>query len=216
LLKSRRRLADGAIRMLIQRSKDDLPGDDLHKYIEFWSGTRRILYTPCNDHDLYLAFSCLNKDLRARSLPIDKPLWQCSFPHLAKLLGRVEGEGRWDPFEVVKLHKWSSGRVAILGDAAHAQAPNLGQGGGCAMMNALGLAAALERQSDDIEGALRTWEARERPLTEHTQRIASTWSALTTWPDSWRAIAFRLVGKSARLNGMRLRTARHVPTGAAP
>ena len=51
------------------------------------SGTRRILYTPCNERDLYLAFSCLNADLGAKALPIDKPLWQVSFPHLAKLLG---------------------------------------------------------------------------------------------------------------------------------
>jgi 2-polyprenyl-6-methoxyphenol hydroxylase-like FAD-dependent oxidoreductase len=216
LLKSRWRLADGAIRMLIPRSTEDLPEEDLGKYIEFWSGTRRILYTPCNDRDLYLAFSCLNNDLKARSLPIDKPLWQASLPHLAKLLGRIDEVGRWDPFEVVKLHRWSAGRVAILGDAAHAQAPNLGQGGGCAMMNALGLAVALEQNGDDIQSALEAWERRERPLPEHTQRIASIWSALTTWPDSWRSAAFQLVGKSAWLNAMRLRTARHVPTGTAP
>lgn len=213
LLKSRRRLADGAIRMLIPRSHEDLPGEDLGKYIEFWSGTRRILYTPCNDRDLYLALSCLNNDLRAKSLPIDKPLWQGSFPHLAKLLGRIDKVGRWDPFEVVKLHRWSAGRVAILGDAAHAQAPNLGQGGGCAMMNALGLAVAIEQNGDDIPSALEAWERRERPLTEHTQRIAGMWSALTNWPDSWRSAAFLLVGRSTWLNGMRLKTARHVPTG---
>lgn len=156
LLKSRRRLADGAIRMLIPRSGGDLPAEDLDKYIEFWSGTRRILYTPCNNSDLYLAFTCLNSDYRAKSLPIDRPLWQAAFPHLANLLGRIEEVGRWDPFEVVKLHRWSAGRVAILGDAAHAQAPNLGQGGGCAIMNALGLAVALEQHGDDIAGALET------------------------------------------------------------
>ena len=53
-------------------------------------------------------------------------------------------------FEVITLKRWSAGRLAIVGDAAHAQAPNLGQGGGCAMMNGLGLAVAIEETGGDI------------------------------------------------------------------
>ena len=37
------------------------------------------------------------------------------------------------------------------------------------MMNALGLAVALQ-DALDLTSALKQWEARERPLTEHTQR----------------------------------------------
>jgi 2-polyprenyl-6-methoxyphenol hydroxylase-like FAD-dependent oxidoreductase len=215
LLKSRAQLIDGAVRVLVPRSNDDLPADDLDKYIEFWSGTRRILYTPCSKTDLYIAFTCLDADAGAKHLPIDKPLWKASFPHLSAMIDRVGASGRWDLFEVVKLHRWSIGRVAILGDAAHAQAPNLGQGGGCAMMNALSLSVSVEQSPDDIPGALRDWERRERPLTEHTQRVSNMWGALTTWPDALRSAAFKLVGHSALLSRIRLRTANHRPTGTA-
>ena len=58
----------------------------------------------------------------------------------------------------------------MIGDAAHALPPNIGQGGGCAMMNALSLAVYLDRESD-MPTALATWERDERPITEHTQRI---------------------------------------------
>ena len=42
---------------------------------------------------------------------------------------------------------------------------------GCAMMNALCLAVALS-ECDDVTTALKAWERRERPLTEHTQDLA--------------------------------------------
>ena len=54
----------------------------------------------------------------------------------------------WVPFQVLRLARWSSGRVAVLGDAAHALPPDLGQGGGCAMMNALSSAVEVADAPD--------------------------------------------------------------------
>ncbi|MGH7003763.1 MAG: FAD-dependent oxidoreductase [Alphaproteobacteria bacterium] len=110
------------------------------------------------------------------------------------------------------MKRWSQGRVAVVGDAAHAMAPNLGQGGACAMMNALALAVCLDRCSD-IAAGLAAWERQERPLTDHTQRLSSFYSELTTWPDSLRAAAFWMTSRSKWLRKQYLRTALHVPTG---
>lgn len=63
---------------------------------------------------------------------------------------------RWDTFEFIKLKSWSISNVAILGDAAHAQPPYLGQSGGCTMMNALGRADAATLNHGPISDALRT------------------------------------------------------------
>jgi 2-polyprenyl-6-methoxyphenol hydroxylase-like FAD-dependent oxidoreductase len=43
--------------------------------------------------------------------------------HLEKLIDRIEEQGRYDRFELIKLRRWSAGRVAIIGDAAHALPP---------------------------------------------------------------------------------------------
>jgi 2-polyprenyl-6-methoxyphenol hydroxylase-like FAD-dependent oxidoreductase len=212
LLKLRKRLGDGGIRMLIHRRAEEADSEDGQKIIEYWSGRRRIIHAPCSRDWLYLALTTTLDDEDGKALPLCQSSWRRSFPYLAPLFKRIGDEGRWDPFEVVKLTSWSRGRVAVVGDAAHAQAPNLGQGGGCAMMNALGLAVALA-ETLEVEPALTHWERRERPLTEHTQRISSLYGAVTTWPDTLRSLALGVATRSHWLLEQRMRAANHNPTG---
>lgn len=211
LLQSRVRLGDGAIRVLIPRRNDAVDASDT--IVEHWSGKRRLLYVPCGRDWLYLALTTLNDDVQGRSVPLDLASWSRSFPHLRPLLERIADNGRWDSFERISLRSWSAGRVAVVGDAAHAQAPNLGQGGGCAMMNALGLAVAVQRHAD-LPTALHQWEATERGLIEHTQRVSSLYGRVGRLPDWMRARAFRFADSRPWLIGQRMRTANHTPTGA--
>jgi 2-polyprenyl-6-methoxyphenol hydroxylase-like FAD-dependent oxidoreductase len=161
--------------------------------------------------------SCLARDAGARAVPIDAGVWTPSFPHLAALFDRIATEAdwsrvRWSRFETVRLKSWHAGRVAVLGDAAHAMSPNLGQGSGCAMMNALALAAALEDASQ-VSRALELWERRERPLTEHTQRWSTLYGHVTSWPQGLRSLAFNALGNIGWLRRQYQRTANHMPTG---
>jgi 2-polyprenyl-6-methoxyphenol hydroxylase-like FAD-dependent oxidoreductase len=213
LLARRKAMPDGAIRLLLPKTAEERAAGDTGTTIEYWSGSRRILYTPCSDDEIYVALTMLDKDSAARATPIDAALWSRAFPHLAGLVGRI-GDGRYDRFELIKLKRWSSGHVAILGDAAHALPPNLGQGGGCAMMNALAMAVHLER-APDVASGLAVWEAAERPLTEHTQRMSVFFGLATTWPAPLQRLFFLAAGRSALISEMRTRTARHLPTGAA-
>ena len=78
---------------------------------------------------------------------------------------------------VIKCKSWSAGHACLVGDAAHATTPNVGQGGGMAMQNGLALSAYLAKVKDrrDIPAALAAWEVAMRPLVEATQR----WSSLS-------------------------------------
>jgi len=222
LLAKRRQLVDGCTRLLMDKTPEERRSAggvrimDTRvidtKTVEYWSGTRRLLYTPCSETEIYIALTMLDHDEAAKAVPVRKDIWKRAFPHLEALIDRIGEQGRYDRFELIKLTRWSAGRVAIIGDAAHALPPNIGQGGGCAMMNALSLAVHLDR-APDVPAALAAWERQERPITDHTQRISVLLGLPTTWPPPLRAFALALAGRSKWLTLQRTRTALHRPTG---
>ncbi|WP_137991580.1 FAD-dependent monooxygenase [Streptomyces vilmorinianum] len=63
------------------------------------------------------------------------------------------------------LPSFVAGRVALLGDAAHAMTPNLGQGACQALEDAVVLAAALAREPD-TDTALGSYDAQRRPRAQ--------------------------------------------------
>ena len=212
LVRTRRYLVDGCTRLLIEKTPEERGSGEGATTVEYWSGSRRVLYTPCSETELYIALVMLDSDVTAKAVPVDKDAWKRWFPYLAPLIDRLGGEGRYDRFELIRLDRWSSGKVAVIGDAAHALPPNIGQGGGCAMMNALALAVHLDGASD-IPAALEKWERAERPITDHTQRVSVALGWPTTWPPKLRALALSLAGKSKWVVKQRTKTALHRPTG---
>ena len=77
--------------------------------------------------------------------------------------------------EEVRLERWVQGRVALLGDAAHAMTPNIGQGAGMAMEDAEVLAEELEsarRGAEAVEQALESYARRRKPRVESVMRIS--------------------------------------------
>lgn len=72
----------------------------------------------------------------------------------------------------VRCDAWSSGNVVLIGDAAHAMSPNLGQGANCALVDALALAShiAAANSSSDLSGVLTRFERDRRPLVDGLQR----------------------------------------------
>jgi len=64
---------------------------------------------------------------------------------------------RSDIFDLKPITKWWNGRVALLGDAAHATTPNLGQGGCQAVEDAYVIAKCLKEKSS-IEKAFEQYQ----------------------------------------------------------
>ncbi|MBO0778945.1 MAG: FAD-dependent monooxygenase [Ktedonobacteraceae bacterium] len=68
-----------------------------------------------------------------------------------------------DVYAIAPLTRWSEGRVVLVGDAAHAMAPNMGQGGCQAIEDAPVLAECLQAHATDIPTALRAYEMKRIP-----------------------------------------------------
>jgi 2-polyprenyl-6-methoxyphenol hydroxylase-like FAD-dependent oxidoreductase len=210
---------DGAVRVTIPRLPAEIAADDRDGtvMVEAWADRRRVLYCPVTKAEFYVLLGCTASDAAARATPIDPVAWTQSFPTMRDLFVRVREQAdwpqaRWDQFQTIRLRRWSAGRVALLGDAAHAMPPYLAQGAGHAMMNALGLAVALQ-EAPSLESALGRWEWRERPLTEHTQRWTRIYSATMFLPKALKKISIRVEQQIPWVAAQYVRAANHVPTG---
>jgi 2-polyprenyl-6-methoxyphenol hydroxylase-like FAD-dependent oxidoreductase len=93
--------------------------------------------------------------------------------------------------EWIECEKWHSGRVVLIGDAAHASSPMMGQGGCMAMEDAWALAKEL-RAAATVEGALASYASRRKPRVEWVQQQSMALTAsLTTGPAAVRNAALR-------------------------
>ncbi len=106
----------------------------------------------------------------------------------------------------VRQPVWTRGRVALIGDAAHATAPVWAQGAALAVEDALVLADELATRSDwELVGA--AYERRQRPRVEHVQAMTDRLSRAAALPDWLRnRVAPRLGPRNYRATHEPLRT----------
>jgi 2-methyl-3-hydroxypyridine 5-carboxylic acid dioxygenase len=174
----RERSRDGITRFLVPRHKAELqqlePDTEWDNYIDFWNiepRVLRVLYVPCNDEEVYLALMAPVSDAQGSKVPIDLALWTENFPHLAPVLEEAAKlHGKYYGYQTTRVDHWTEGRVAIIGDAAHAMCPALAQGAGCSIHNAWTLATeATGASTEELPEVLRAWERLERPITDRAQ-----------------------------------------------
>jgi len=92
---------------------------------------------------------------------------------VTEVLKHVESCFWWGLYDRRPLPSWSNGRLALLGDAAHAMLPHLGQGANQAIEDGVALAVLLEGcRSDDVADALKRYQALRRPRTDRIQAEA--------------------------------------------
>lgn len=192
-----RDLEDGCGRHLIRRTESD----PSHVTLEYWNGGRRIGICPCSPDDVYVYLCCPADDAEGREKPLNVASWVRSFPRFGDVIERIPDTGRWASFHDVVARSWHCGRVALVGDAAHAMSPNLGQGANVAMTSGVSLAQTLDTVAQ-VPAALERWEHSERPVAEATQRYSRMYGRMgTKWPrwalDARSAVVWGL-GRSKR------------------
>ena len=88
--------------------------------------------------------------------------------NLQKLFNQAEHVVKWGLFDRDPMATWTSGRVTLLGDAAHPMLPFLSQGAAMAIEDAFVLARALAGARDPVS-ALRQYERHRMPRTSRVQ-----------------------------------------------
>jgi 2-polyprenyl-6-methoxyphenol hydroxylase-like FAD-dependent oxidoreductase len=100
--------------------------------------------------------------------------WRPVLPTAADLLERVSSfeDLLINTVRRVDCRRWFSGHLVLLGDAAHAMAPNLGQGANSALVDGVVLAEELASAAS-VQDALAAYDRRRRPLARRIQKTAA-------------------------------------------
>jgi salicylate hydroxylase len=91
-------------------------------------------------------------------------------PCIEELLSKVESCFWWGLYDREPLSRWGSGRVTLLGDAAHPMLPHMGQGVNQAIDDAAALAVHLgSATQDSVPQALEAYATQRRARTRAVQ-----------------------------------------------
>jgi len=116
-------------------------------------------------------------------------------PVIGRVIAAISGPGgsgfRWGMYDRVPLPRWSSGRLTLLGDAAHPMLPHLGQGVNQALEDAVALATLLGAAAGPagVPSALAAYERLRRDRTARVQQGSRRQGA--GWDNSGRQLIDR-------------------------
>ncbi|MFE9022910.1 FAD-dependent monooxygenase [Streptomyces sp. NPDC007808] len=111
-------------------------------------------------------------------------------PFVTEILAACERPGRWALYDREPRRVWSTDRVTLLGDAAHAMLPHHGQGANQSLEDAVVLAHLLgSAGADGVAQALRSYERARRPRTRLLQAGSRKNAACFQLPDGPEARA---------------------------
>ncbi len=120
--------------------------------------------------------------IEARDIDALRSLFRRAYPASAPLLdalARVEVRGG-TAVMCVDCARFVDGRLVLVGDAAHAMPPNLGQGANSALVDAAVLVSEL-RSASSLDEGLHAYDARRRPAVRKVAAAAARLGAIAEW-----------------------------------
>ena len=142
-------------------------------FTEFLGRGQRIGLVPINEKRIYI-WTTYNSARDERAAPdLPRQFAQFTAEPIRRLFDALPPPDSIITTEIEELwvDSWFQNRVVLLGDAAHAMTPNIGQGAGMAMEDAAVLAEELAARGK-IEEALAGYVRRRKPRVQTVLRVS--------------------------------------------
>ncbi|UED87504.1 FAD-dependent monooxygenase [Streptomyces profundus] len=140
-------------------------GEDRHIVLYFINGGREIYYVTSVPEDEWT-----DESWSAHGDPAELRAAFGDFPEpVRRVLGHGTRTYKWALCDRPPMESWGRGRVVLLGDACHPMTPYMAQGAAMALEDAVVLGRALADSPDDLDGALRDYQATRIPRTAWMQ-----------------------------------------------
>lgn len=155
-----------------------LPNEFQNAGIESWGKKVRFGFSQITENQVYW-FAVMNASQNAtdntHTIKAELQNYFSSFnPIVLNIIAQTQVEKiiRNDISDLKRLDKWHKGKVVLVGDAAHATTPNMGQGAGQGMEDAYYLANILAKQNQ-IEQAVSLFESARREKVDYV--VNNSW-----------------------------------------
>ncbi|HET9686431.1 MAG TPA: FAD-dependent monooxygenase, partial [Pseudolabrys sp.] len=166
-----------AYRAVLKR--EDVPKDLWRPDVVLWAGPRtHFVHYPLRRGELYNLVAVFHSDQYQEGWNAEgskEVMWQhfkMQVPQVLRMLERIETWRMWVLCDREPIKHWSSGRVTLLGDAAHPMLQYLAQGACMATEDAVVLAEKVAASPDDPAKAFKAYEEERYLRTGRTQVMA--------------------------------------------
>jgi len=188
------------------RAVIDNPGLPLSGATETWGAEGRFGIVPLAGNKIYW-FACVNAPqndpaMRAAGVPDLERIFQKFHDPVPAILRHTPGDSLlWnDIIDLKPISRFAFGNIVLIGDAAHATTPNLGQGACQAIEDAVVLADELAAH-DNPEAAFAAFERRRLKRAHFIVNNSWQLGKIAQWSNpllvSVRNALFRMIPESA-------------------
>lgn len=153
---------------------------------EIWGGAERFGFSAVGDGAVYWFAPITAPPGTAADPAKSKQELLARYAHFPAFVydiieaTRTETILQTDLFDIRPFRGWCDGNVVLLGDAAHASTPNLGQGGAQAVEDAFCLARILRESGLDVR-AFAEYERIRSPRTRGIINLSRTFGRMAHW-----------------------------------
>jgi salicylate hydroxylase len=161
---------------------DAMPKEHLDQYVNQWSGEGGFVVSYFVRQGEFINFVAVRQQPgwteQSWSVPSSVDEMLAAFPNagekLRSMMAQATSCSKWGQFTGEHASNWTKGRVALLGDSAHAMLATFGQGANMAFEDAYVLAQWLRASADDPVAALLGYEAARKPRATRVQQLSRT------------------------------------------
>ncbi|HPW61599.1 MAG TPA: FAD-dependent monooxygenase [Cyclobacteriaceae bacterium] len=174
-----------------------------HHAVETWGSKGRFGYVPIGNNKVYW-FACKNAPIKDEMMSLFRisdlvdnfKSYTYPIPEILKDTSDADLILS-DIVDLKPISQYAFNRILLLGDAAHATTPNLGQGACMAMEDALFVAEEINRQPKNIVNAFKSFEQKRVPRAQYIVNTSFRLGKLAQWENpvltKFRNMLFRLI-----------------------
>jgi 3-hydroxybenzoate 6-monooxygenase len=166
-----------AYRAVLRR--DEVPEDLWRPDVVLWAGPRtHLVHYPLRRGELYNLVVVFHSDRYVEGWNAEGAIEELALhfhgqrPEVTRLLDKIEAWRMWVLCDREPVRRWSRGRIALLGDAAHPMLQYLAQGACMAIEDAVTLGEAVARTPNDPARAFETYTDARYLRTARVQLMA--------------------------------------------